>query len=41
MNIENQTGSQNIIDIWRDHYKHLFDSMNGTDDKPGGLSYIR
>ena len=38
---ENETESQNITNIWRDHYKQLFNSMNDTNDKPYVLSYIR
>ena len=39
--IENETGSQNITNMWHDHYKQLFNSVNDTDDKPYVLSYIR
>ena len=39
--IENETGSLNIINMWRDHYQQLFNSVNDTNDKPYVLSYIR
>ena len=39
--IENETESQNITNMWHDHYKHLFNSVNDKDDKPYVLSYIR
>ena len=39
--IENETGSQNITNMWRDHYQQLFNSVNDTNDKPYVLSYIR
>ena len=39
--IENETGSQNITNMWRDHYQKLFNSVNDTNDKPYVLSYIR
>ena len=39
--IENETGSQNITNMWHDHYKQLFNSVNDTDDQPYVLSYIR
>ena len=39
--IGNETGSQNITSMWRDHYKQLFSSVNDTNDKPYVLSYIR
>ena len=39
--IENETGSQNITNMWRDHYQHLFNSVKDTNDKPYVLSYIR
>ena len=38
--IENETGSQNITNMWRDHYQQLFNSANDTNDKPYVLSYI-
>ena len=39
--IENETRSQNITNMWHDHYKQLFNSVNDTDDKPYVLSHIR
>ena len=39
--IENETGSQNITNMWHDQNKQLFNSVNDTDDKPYVLSYIR
>ena len=30
-----------ITNMWHDHYKQLFNSVNDTDDKPYVLSYIR
>ena len=32
--IENETVSQNITNMWRDHYQQLFNSVNDTNDKP-------
>ena len=39
--IENETGFQNITNMWRDHYQQLFNSLNDTNDKPYVLSYTR
>ena len=39
--IENETGSQNITNMWHDHYQQLFNSVNDTNDKPYVLFYIR
>ena len=39
--IENETGSQNITNMWHDHHMQLFNSVIGTDDQPYVLSYIR
>ena len=37
--IENETGSQNITNMWQNHYKKLSNSVNDTDDQV--FSYIR
>ena len=39
--IKNETGYKNITNMWHDHCKQSFNSMNDTDVKPYVLSYIR
>ena len=39
--IENVSGTDNILNMWRDHFKSLFNSVQDVTDKPGVLSYIQ
>ena len=39
--IENVSGTDNILYMWRDHFKSLFNSVQDVTDKPGVLSYIQ
>ena len=39
--IENASGTENILGMWHDHYQSLFNSVQDVNDKPGVLSYIQ
>ena len=39
--IENVSGTDNILNMWRDHFKSLYNSVQDVTDKPGVLSYIQ
>ena len=39
--IENASGTDNILGMWHDHYKSLFNSVQDVNDKPGVLAYIQ
>ena len=39
--IENASGTDNILGMWHDHYKSLFNSVQDVNDNPGVLSYIQ
>ena len=39
--IENASGTDNILGMWHDHYKSLFNSVQDVNGKPGVLSYIQ
>ena len=39
--IENVSGTNNIFNMWRDHFKSLFNSVQDVTNKPGVLSYIQ
>ena len=39
--IENVSGTDNILNMWRDHFKSLFNYVQDVTDKPGVLSYIQ
>ena len=35
--IENASGTDNILGMWHDHYQSLFNSVQDVNDKPGVL----
>ena len=39
--IENVSGTDNILNMSRDHFKSFFNSVQDVTDKPGVLSYIQ
>ena len=39
--IENASGTENILGMWHGHYKSLFNSVQDVNDNPGVLSYIQ
>ena len=39
--IENASGTENILGMWHDHYQSLFNSVQDVNDKPSVLSYIQ
>ena len=39
--IENVSGTDIILNMWREHFKSLFNSVQDVTDKPGVLSYIQ
>ena len=39
--IEHVSGTDNILNMWRDHFKSMFNFVQDVTDKPGVLSYIQ
>ena len=39
--IENVSGADDILNMWRDHFKLLFNYVQDVTDRPGVLSYIQ